>query len=49
MVLYNLLEGGLSHSGPLLGPFESMLGVTPCTNLRQQPPNAWQVSGCWVV
>jgi hypothetical protein len=26
MVLWNLLNDGLSHSGPLLGPFESMRG-----------------------
>jgi hypothetical protein len=35
MVLYNLLDGGLSHSGPLLGPSESIRGGTPDTNPRQ--------------
>jgi hypothetical protein len=32
MNLWNLLDGGSSHSGPLLGPFESMQGDTPGTN-----------------
>jgi hypothetical protein len=49
MVLWNLLDGGLSHSGPLLGPFESMQGGTSGTNPRQEPPSAWQVSRCWVI
>jgi hypothetical protein len=49
MVLWNLLDGGLSHNGPLLGPFESMQGDTPGTNLRQQSMSAWQVSRCWVI
>jgi hypothetical protein len=40
MALWNLLDGGLSHSGPLLRPFESMRGSTTCTNPRQQPPSA---------
>jgi hypothetical protein len=35
MVLLNLLDGGLSQSGPLLRPFESMRGGTPGTNPRQ--------------
>jgi hypothetical protein len=35
MVLWNLLDGGLSHNGPLLGPSESMRGGTPGTNLHQ--------------
>jgi hypothetical protein len=34
MVFWNLLHGGLSHSGPLLGPFESLRGDTPGTNPR---------------
>jgi hypothetical protein len=34
MVLWNLLEGGLSHSEPLLGPSESMRGGSPGTNPR---------------
>jgi hypothetical protein len=37
MVIWNLLDGGLSHSRPLLGPSESMwsgmLGINP----HQQP------------
>jgi hypothetical protein len=43
MVLWNLLDGGLSRSGPLLGPFESMWGGTPGTNPRQAPvhPPLW--------
>jgi hypothetical protein len=40
MVLWNLLDGGSSHSGPLLRPSESMRGGTPGTNPRQQPPSA---------
>jgi hypothetical protein len=32
MVLWNLLNGGLSHNGPLLRPFESMQGSTLGTN-----------------
>jgi hypothetical protein len=39
-----LLDGGPSHNGPLLGPFESLRGGTSGTNPRQQPPSAWQVS-----
>jgi hypothetical protein len=35
MVLWNLVDGGLSHSVPL-GPSESMRGGTPGTNPRQQ-------------
>jgi hypothetical protein len=34
MVLWNLLDGGLSHNGPLLGPFESMRSGIPGTNPR---------------
>jgi hypothetical protein len=49
MVLWNLLDGGLSHNGPLLGHFESMQGCTPGTNPCQQPPSAWQESRCWVI
>jgi hypothetical protein len=49
MVLWNLLDGGLSCSGPLLRPFESMRGGTSGTNPHQQPPSAWQVSRCWVI
>jgi hypothetical protein len=29
MVFWNLLDGGLSRSGPLLGPSESLRGGTP--------------------
>jgi hypothetical protein len=36
MVLWNLLDGGASHSGPLLGPYESMRGDTLGTNPRQE-------------
>jgi hypothetical protein len=32
MVLWNILNGGLSHNGPLLRPFESMQGSTLGTN-----------------
>jgi hypothetical protein len=35
MVLWNHLGGGVSHSGPLLGPFESMWGGTLGTNPHQ--------------
>jgi hypothetical protein len=35
MVLWNLLNGGLSHRGPLLGLSESMRGSTLGTNPRQ--------------
>jgi hypothetical protein len=49
MVLCNLLDGGLSHSRPLLGPSESMWGGTLDTNPHQQPLSAWQVSRCWVI
>jgi hypothetical protein len=40
MILCNLLYGGLSHSGPLLGPSESMWSGTLGTNPHQQPPSA---------
>jgi hypothetical protein len=46
MVLWNLLDGGPSHSGLLLGPTDCMQGGTPGTNPRQQPLSAWQVSRC---
>jgi hypothetical protein len=49
MVLWNLLDGGPSHSGPLHGPFESMLAGIPGTNPCQQPLSAWQVSRCWLI
>jgi hypothetical protein len=49
MVLWNLLDGGPGHSGPLLRPFESMRGDTLGTNTHQQPSSAWQVSRCWVI
>jgi hypothetical protein len=49
MVLWNLLDGGPSNSGPLLGPSESMQGGTLGTNTRQQLPSAWQVSMYWVI
>jgi hypothetical protein len=35
MVLWNPLDGGLSYSGPLLGPSKSMRGGTLGTNTRQ--------------
>jgi hypothetical protein len=35
MVLWNLLDGGPSHSAPLFGPSESMRGGTSGTNPRQ--------------
>jgi hypothetical protein len=34
MVFWNLLDGGLSHSRPLLGPSESLQGGTLGTNPR---------------
>jgi hypothetical protein len=40
MVLYNLLDGGSSHSGPLLEPSESMRGGTSGTNPCQQRSSA---------
>jgi hypothetical protein len=46
MVIWNLLDIGLSCSAPLLVPFESMWCGTPSTNPRKQPPGAWQVSSC---
>jgi hypothetical protein len=49
MVFWNLLDGGLSHNGPLLGPSEFLRGGTLDTNLSQQPPSVWQVSICWVI
>jgi hypothetical protein len=49
MVIWNLLDGRLSHSGPLLGPSKSLRGGTPGTNSHQQPPSACQVSRCWVI
>jgi hypothetical protein len=49
MVIWNLLDGGLSHSRPLLGLSESMRSGTLGTNPRQQHPSAWQVSRCWVI
>jgi hypothetical protein len=47
-VLWNLLDGGLSCNGPLLGSFESMRDGTLGTNPHQHPPSAWQMSRCWV-
>jgi hypothetical protein len=35
MVLWNILDGGLSRSGPLLEPTESMWGGTPGINPHQ--------------
>jgi hypothetical protein len=49
MVLWNLLDSGPSHSGPLLGPSKSMRGGTAGTNPHLQPLNACQVSGYWVI
>jgi hypothetical protein len=49
MVLYNLLDYGLSHNGPHLGPFEYMWSGTLGTNPHQHPPSAWQVSRYWVI
>jgi hypothetical protein len=49
MVLWNLPDGGLSHSGPLLGPFESMWGGALGSNPCRQPLNVCQVSRCWVI
>jgi hypothetical protein len=37
MILWNLLDGGPSHSRPLLEPSESLCGGTPSTHPRQQP------------
>jgi hypothetical protein len=41
MVLWNLLDGGPSHIGPLLGPSESMRDGTLSTNSRKQLSSAW--------
>jgi hypothetical protein len=41
MVLWNLLDGGPSHSRPLLETSESMRDGTPGTNPHQQPSSAW--------
>jgi hypothetical protein len=49
MVFWNLLDGGLSHNGPLLGPSEFLRDGTLDTNLSQQPPSVWQVSICRVI
>jgi hypothetical protein len=49
MILWNLRDGRLSHSEPLLGPSECMCGGTLGTNPRQQTPSTWQVSRCWVI
>jgi hypothetical protein len=38
MVLWNLLDGGPSHSGPLIGPSKSMRAGTPGTNPHQTSP-----------
>jgi hypothetical protein len=38
MVFWNLLEGGLSHSGPLLGLSEYMQGGTLGTNAHHLSP-----------
>jgi hypothetical protein len=46
MVLWNLWNGGPSHSGTLLGSSEFIWGGTLGTNPHQQPPSAWQVSRC---
>jgi hypothetical protein len=40
MVFWNLLHGGPSRSGPLLGTSESLRGDTSGTNPRQHPPSA---------
>jgi hypothetical protein len=37
MVIWNLLDGVLSHSRPLLGTSESMWGGMLGTNPHQQP------------
>jgi hypothetical protein len=37
MILWNILEDGPSHNGPLLGPSESMRGGTLGLNPHQQP------------
>jgi hypothetical protein len=39
MILWNLRDGRLSHSEPLLGPSECMCGGTLGTNPRQQTPS----------
>jgi hypothetical protein len=49
MVLWNLSDGGPSHSKPILGPSESMWGGIQGTNPCQQSLSAWQVSRCWVI
>jgi hypothetical protein len=34
MIIWNLLDDGLSHNGPLLEPSKSMQGDTPSMNPR---------------
>jgi hypothetical protein len=40
MIIWNFLDGVLSHSGLLLEPSESMWGGILGTNPRQQLPSA---------
>jgi hypothetical protein len=37
MILWNLLDGGPSHKGPLFGPFKSLLGGTSGINPHHKP------------
>ncbi len=46
MVLWNLLDGGPSHSGPLHGPSESMRGGTPGTNPHHNSKGVTFVALC---
>jgi hypothetical protein len=45
MVLWNLLDGGPSCSGPLLGPSKSMRGGTSGTNPHQAVRPPWNRGG----
>jgi hypothetical protein len=49
IVLYNLLDGGSSYSGPLPSPSESMRGGILGTNPSQQLLSTCQMSRCCVI
>jgi hypothetical protein len=40
MVFWKVLDGGPSHNGPLLRPFESLRGGTPGTNPHHRVPES---------
>jgi hypothetical protein len=47
MILENLLDGGPSHSGSLLEPFESIRGGTLSTNPHQQLSTEFKNQVLW--